>query len=95
MFITTLRSENNSLRSEIESMQSEIDIADSTEETYKTELLITHRAIMRKDSVNQIISQNIIDIHRVASEALEPKRWYERPEIWAAGGFIFGLLIAR
>lgn len=95
MFITTLRSENESLRSEIKSITSELSIADSTAETYKTELFIINRANARKDSVNQIISRNITEIHRVATDALKPKRWYERGEVWGGVGFIIGLIIAR
>jgi hypothetical protein len=92
-FITTLRSENNSLRSENESLQSEINLADSAMDTYESELLIMHRSNARKDSVNQIISKNLVDIHHIASEALKPKRWFERPEVWGGVGFILGLII--
>jgi predicted RNase H-like nuclease (RuvC/YqgF family) len=92
IFITTLRSENESLRSEIKSINSELSIADSTVETYKSELHITERAIVRKDSINKTISKNIAEIHRIASDALEPKKWYETNTFWFGVSVVLSLI---
>jgi hypothetical protein len=94
-YINELRSENKSLHSENESLQSEINLADSTSETYRVERDILAGAIIRKDSINERMSSDITNIHRIASDALAPKKWFERPEIWGIGGLIIGLIIGR
>jgi hypothetical protein len=94
-FITTLKAENASLFLETNSLRSEISLADSTITTYQTELFIVNRANVRKDSVNQIMATSLSDIHRIASKALEPDRWFERKELWFGVGFLLSLLITR
>ena len=83
-----MRSENNSL-------QSEIDLADSISETYRIERDVLRDANIRKDSVNQIIAKNIRDIHRVATDALKPKKWWQREWVIFAGGVLLGGLILK